>query len=184
MLRRAVCPRSAEMDRDPLCLQVGRLHGAGTPLLRTIMQAYLKLFKPKVYEAKRRLLFVLRDRTKTPLDKLQSVLMDDLQKVWASLAKPHGYEESQVTQFFEVDFVALPSFESSEQEFKQEAHVLRQQFEMFATAAGEEGKLPGSALSLHMAKLWEVISADKDLSLPAQRILVATVRCEEISQVS
>lgn len=49
---------------------VGRESGAGKPLLKTIFQVNLKLFAPTPGARRTVLLFVFRDRTKTPLDKL------------------------------------------------------------------------------------------------------------------
>ena len=42
-------------------------------------------------------------------------------------------------------------------------------------------KLPGQALALSMVKVWEVIKENKDLNLPAHRVMVATIRCKEIA---
>lgn len=46
-------------------------------------------------------------------------------------------------------------------------------------AGGE--KLPGSSLALHMTTIWEVVRANKDLNLPAHRVMVANIRCEQIA---
>lgn len=42
-------------------------------------------------------------------------------------------------------------------------------------------KLPGSSLALHMTTIWEVVRANKDLNLPAHRVMVANIRCEQIA---
>lgn len=46
-------------------------------------------------------------------------------------------------------------------------------------AGGE--KLPSSSLALHMTTIWEVVRANKDLNLPAHRVMVANIRCEQIA---
>lgn len=43
-------------------------------------------------------------------------------------------------------------------------------------------KLPGQALALSMSKVWEVIHHNKDLNLPAHRVMVANIRCSEIAK--
>jgi hypothetical protein len=54
------------------------------------------------------LLFVIRDMTKTPLDKLVEVLEADLNRMWEGLAKPPQYVDSTLQQFFEVGPACLP----------------------------------------------------------------------------
>ncbi len=41
-------------------------------------------------------------------------------------------------------------------------------------------KLPSSTVELNMSKIWEVVRANKDLNLPAHRVMVANIRCDEI----
>lgn len=77
---------------------IGREQGSGKPLLRTVLQVNLKLFRPEATGkgpgegGRTRLMFVLRDRTRTPLEMLRATLEEDLGKMWEGLAKPAGYE--------------------------------------------------------------------------------------------
>ena len=48
------------------------------------------------------LLFVFRDRTKTPLARLVQTWEEDLQQMWASVTKPPQYEGTGFPDFFEV----------------------------------------------------------------------------------
>lgn len=177
------------------CHDVGREQGSGKQLLRTVLQVNLKLFRPEVGGAgagkrKTRLLFVLRDRTKTPLDKLREVLQDDLAKMWAGMSKPAGYEAASLEDFFELDYLSLPNFDLLPEEFEREAGELRDQLAAWAHAnVAPQFQVPGvripaSALSVHMGKAWEVIRADRDLNLPAHRVMVSNIRCEEIAAAS
>ena len=62
----------------------------------------MKLFSPEPDRKRTVLLFVLRDKTKTPLPKLIEVLEADLDRMWDSIAKPQTYQGSKMTDFFEV----------------------------------------------------------------------------------
>jgi hypothetical protein len=164
---------------------VGREAGAGKPLLKTIFQVNLKLFQPSPGARRTVLLFVLRDRTKTPLEKLTETWEADLDRMWAAIAKPAAYENSQISDFFEIQYAALSNYEDRTDEFMAESTLLRRRFT--DDANDDEGllrqsphKLPGQALALSMDKVWEIIHENKDLNLPAHRVMVATIRCEEI----
>lgn len=58
------------------------------------------------------LLFVFRDRTKTPLARLIETWEEDLRQMWASITKPLNYEGCDITDFFEV---CRPSVHVSQQ---------------------------------------------------------------------
>lgn len=60
----------------------------------------LKLSKPS--KQRTVLVFVFRDRTKTPLSKLAEVWSADLDRMWASITKPPEFESSSFHDFFEV----------------------------------------------------------------------------------
>lgn len=162
---------------------VGREAGAGKPLLRTIFQVNLKLFTPDPSKQRTVLLFVFRDRTKTPLQRLIQTWEEDLEQMWASFAKPPQYTDSSFSNFFEVKYSSLPNYEDREEEFMAECVLLRRRF-----AAEEEDtlvrhssdKLPGNSLAMSLKNIWEVIRDQKDLNLPAHKVMVANVRCEEI----
>lgn len=62
----------------------------------------LKLFEPAPGKRRTVLLFVFRDRTKTPLGRLIETWEEDLGRIWAALTKPQQYENTSVTDFFEV----------------------------------------------------------------------------------
>lgn len=48
------------------------------------------------------LLFVFRDRTRTPLEKLIETWEADLQRMWDGIAKPPQYEQHGIHDFFEL----------------------------------------------------------------------------------
>ncbi|GKB37404.1 retrotransposon gag domain, retroviral aspartyl protease [Tanacetum coccineum] len=86
--------------RDILCELA-----ANKPLLKTVFQA-MQLFTPRA----RTLMFVLRDKTKTPLESLESVLIEDIQKIWDSVPKSEAHKHTPLREFFHVQVVALSSY--------------------------------------------------------------------------
>lgn len=107
---------------------VGRETGSGKPLLKTIFQVNLKLFQPSPGARRTVLLFVLRDRTKTPLERLKETWEADLNRMWAAIAKPPAYEESTIADFFDVQYAALSNYEDRTEEFMAETTLLRRRF--------------------------------------------------------
>ncbi|KAM4101399.1 hypothetical protein ACJW30_05G140600 [Castanea mollissima] len=142
------------------CHDIGREHAANRPLLKTVFQVMMRLFSPR----KTTLLFVIRDKTKTPLELLEPVLREDIQK---------------------VEITALSSYEEKEENFKEEVAQLRQRFFHSISPGGlagdRRGVVPASGFSFSAQQIWKVIKENKDLDLPAHKIMVATVRCEEIA---
>ncbi len=67
-----------------------------------VAQVNLKLFAPDPNKARTILLFVFRDRTKTPLPRLIQTWEEDLAQMWDSIPKPTQYEGNAFTDFFEV----------------------------------------------------------------------------------
>lgn len=66
------------------------------------LQVNLKLFTPAPNKRRTVLLFVFRDRTRTPLARLIETWEEDLRQMWASITKPPNYEGCDITDFFEV----------------------------------------------------------------------------------
>ncbi|PNX86868.1 protein root hair defective 3, partial [Trifolium pratense] len=63
--------------------------------------------------------------------------------------------------------------------------ILRQRFCNSIAPGGLAGDrcgvVPASAFSLSAQRIWKVIRKNKDLDLPAHKVLVATLRCEAIA---
>nr|CAD1824264.1 unnamed protein product [Ananas comosus var. bracteatus] len=163
------------------CHDIGREQAANKPLLKTVFQVMMRLFSPR----KTTLLFVIRDKTKTPLENLERVLREDIQKIWDSVSKPQAHKETPLSDFFNVDVVGLSSFEEKEELFKEQVASLRQRFNHSINPGGlagdRRGVVPASGFSFSAQQMWKVIKENKDLDLPAHKVMVATVRCEEIA---
>ncbi|KAH9795739.1 protein ROOT HAIR DEFECTIVE 3 [Citrus sinensis] len=142
------------------CHDIGREQAANKPLLKTVFQVMMRLFSPR----KTTLLFVIRDKTKTPLEYLEPILREDIQK---------------------VEVTALSSYEEKEGQFKEQVAELRQRFFHSISPGGlagdRQGVVPASGFSFSAQQIWRVIKENKDLDLPAHKVMVATVRCEEIA---
>ncbi|KAK9066113.1 hypothetical protein SSX86_015515 [Deinandra increscens subsp. villosa] len=163
------------------CHDIGREQAANKPLLKTVFQVMLRLFSPR----KTTLMFVIRDKTRTPLENLEPVLREDIQKIWDSVPKPEAHKQTPLSEFFNVEVVALSSFEEKEEQFKEQVASLRQRFfhsiAPNGLAGDRRGVVPASGFSFSAQQIWEVIKENKDLDLPAHKVMVATVRCEEIA---
>ncbi|XP_027334316.1 protein ROOT HAIR DEFECTIVE 3 isoform X2 [Abrus precatorius] len=144
------------------CHDIGREQAANKPLLKTVFQVMMRLFSPR----KTTLLFVIRDKTRTPLENLEPVLREDIQKIWDSVPKPQAHKETPLSEFFNVA-------------------SLRQRFHQSIAPGGlagdRRGVVPASGFSFSSQQIWKIIKENKDLDLPAHKVMVATVRCEEIA---
>ncbi|XVF27210.1 hypothetical protein REPUB_Repub14bG0087500 [Reevesia pubescens] len=163
------------------CHDIGREQAANKPLLKTVFQVMTRLFSPR----KTTLLFVIRDKTKTPLDYLEPILKEDIQKIWNAVSKPESHKDTPLSEFFNVEVTALSSFEEKEELFKEQVAQLRQRFFNSISPGGlagdRRGVVPASGFSFSAQQIWKVIKENKDLDLPAHKVMVATVRCEEIA---
>ncbi|KAI3727323.1 hypothetical protein L1987_67136 [Smallanthus sonchifolius] len=163
------------------CHDIGREQAANKPLLKTVFQVMLRLFSPR----KTTLMFVIRDKTRTPLENLEPVLREDIQKIWDSVPKPEAHKHTPLSEFFNVQVVALSSYEEKEEQFKEQVANLRQKFFQSIVPGGlagdRRGVVPASGFSFSAQQIWKVIRENKDLDLPAHKVMVATVRCEEIA---
>uniref|UniRef100_A0A453JR36 GB1/RHD3-type G domain-containing protein n=1 Tax=Aegilops tauschii subsp. strangulata TaxID=200361 RepID=A0A453JR36_AEGTS len=84
------------------CHDIGREQAANKPLLKTVFQ--------------------------TPLEHLEPVLREDIQKIWNSVPKPEAHKDTPLSEFFNVEVTALPSFEEKEEQFREQVQQLRQRF--------------------------------------------------------
>ncbi|GMI86019.1 RHD-like2 [Hibiscus trionum] len=163
------------------CHDIGREQAANKPLLKTVFQVMMRLFSPR----KTTLLFVVRDKTKTPLEYLEPILREDIQKIWNAVSKPESHKDTPLSEFFNVEVTALSSFEEKEDLFKEQVAELRQRFFNSISPGGlagdRQGVVPASGFSFSAQQIWKVIKENKDLDLPAHKVMVATVRCEEIA---
>ncbi|KAM3272111.1 hypothetical protein ACQJBY_042352 [Aegilops geniculata] len=86
---------------------------------------------------------------------------------------------------FQVEVTALPSFEEKEEQFREQVQQLRQRFANSIAPGGlagdRRGVVPASGFLFSSQQIWKIIRENKDLDLPAHKVMVATVRCDEIA---
>ncbi|CAK7336933.1 unnamed protein product [Dovyalis caffra] len=161
---------------------IGLEHAASRPLLRTVFQVMKRLFKPR----KKTLFFVIRDHTKTPFEYLETTLLEDIEKIWDAVAEPETHGSAALSDFFNVEITALSSYEFEEEKFKQQVAQLRQRFVHSVYPGGLVGDRrevePASVFSIRAETIWKTIKDNKDLDLPALKVMVAAVRCEEVAE--
>lgn len=110
--------------------QVGLYQGANMGLLKTVFEVNLQLFlKDKQSSPRSLLFFVIRDHLgTTPLANLRTTLIQDLTKIWSSISKPQGLEQSRIEDYFDFGFAALPHKILQAEKFTQEVQILGSRF--------------------------------------------------------
>jgi len=128
------------------------------------------------------LAFVIRDKTKTPMEKLQEILLEDVQAIWSSIEKPASYKDAGFRDLFDTHFIGLPSYELSEQAFTEACEGFRQLFSTDCLLPPDGSKIPGSGFALDLGNMWDMINKNRDINIPAHRILVAQMRCGQVAR--
>jgi protein SEY1 len=145
------------------------------------------------------LLFVIRDHTgRTPLPNLRNSLINNLTRIWASISKPAGLEESRIEDYFDFAFAALPHKLLQPELFEAEVTKLGARFREGYKDPKKIGlldeatqplllpeyhrRIPADGFPLYAKGVWEQIMANKDLDLPTQQELLAQFRCVEIAR--
>ncbi|KAH6695812.1 RHD3/Sey1, partial [Plectosphaerella plurivora] len=178
--------------------QVGLYNGANMGLLKTVFEVNLQLFlKDKQSNIRSLLFFVIRDHLGvTPLAALRNTLVQDLSKIWTSISKPPGLENSRIEDYFDFGFAALPHKILQPDKFTTEVQKLGTRFTAGHRTQGDasqefEGglflpeyhrRIPADGFSVYAEGVWDQIVNNKDLDLPTQQELLAQFRCDEISR--
>ena len=163
------------------CNDLGREVASGKPLLKVVFQVNLRLFTPR----KTTLLFVIRDKSRTPEDRLLETLREDLRRIWDGITKPERHESSSFEDFFHLEFVALSHYEHAREGFVRDCEKMRRRFfvdEDVDAANDVSAAVPASGLAVSLREAWRAVRENRDLDLPAHGVMVATVRCEEIAR--
>ncbi|KAF2800463.1 root hair defective 3 GTP-binding protein [Melanomma pulvis-pyrius CBS 109.77] len=180
--------------------QVGLYQGANMGLLKTVFEVNLQLFVKDSKTIPRSLLFfVIRDHLgTTPLQNLQNTLVQDLAKLWSTISKPKGLENSRIEDYFDFAFVALPHKILQPEKFEAEVEKLSTRFREGYNDPKTSGlideadlpiflpqyhrRIPADGFPTYAAGVWDQIVNNKDLDLPTQQELLAQFRCDEISR--
>ncbi|PHU02593.1 Protein ROOT HAIR DEFECTIVE 3 -like protein 1 [Capsicum chinense] len=123
----------------------------------------------------------------TPLENLEPVLQENIQKLWDSDPKLQAHKGTPLSDFFNVEVVALSSYQEKEEQFKEQVAILRQRsiHSIAPDRLGGDRRAVVLALGFTFSakEIWNIANENKDLDLPAHKVMVATVRCEEIFQL-
>ncbi|XP_016648192.1 PREDICTED: protein ROOT HAIR DEFECTIVE 3 homolog 2-like [Prunus mume] len=156
------------------------LDGQDKPFLETFFQVVMRFGIPR----KTTLLFVIHDSSKTPFQHWHPGSRKFILNIWNGVPKLHAYKSTRFSDFFSEEVVVLSSYEEKEK-FKEEVTELRQRLSHSISPGGfagdRRGLVPASGFSFSAQQIWKVIKENKDLDLPAHKVMVATVRCEEIA---
>jgi protein SEY1 len=142
---------------------------------------------------------VIRDHTgRTPLQNLRSSLHNNLTRIWSSISKPKGLENSKIEDYFDFAFAALPHKLLQPELFESEVAKLGARFRDGYKDPKKEGlvdeaqqplllqeyhrRIPADGFADYAEAVWEQIMTNKDLDLPTQQELLAQFRCVEIAR--
>lgn len=180
---------------------VGRYNAANMSLLKTVMELDLQLFfggsanhstgengqpagsprKQRMH--KTRLLFVLRDHVSSPFETLCGTLTADINNIWNTISKPEAAAGTPVTDYFDLDFFALPHKVLMENEFTAKGAELRRRFQENEVFLDEYCRgVAADGFSEYARSVWETIRANRELDIPSQKEMLAHVRCEQIAK--
>ncbi|KAL2259200.1 hypothetical protein VTK26DRAFT_7204 [Humicola hyalothermophila] len=176
--------------------QVGLYQGANMGLLKTVFEVNLQLFlKDKQSQTRSLLFFVIRDHIgNTPLANLRDTLIQDLTRIWSTIAKPQGLENSKIDDYFDFAFAALPHKILQPDKFLAEVEKLGTRFQAGHRSTKDQEfvggvflpeyhrRIPADGLSVYAEGVWDQIVNNKDLDLPTQQELLAQFRCDEIAR--
>lgn len=182
---------------------VGRYNAANMSLLKTVMELDLQLFfggaaavppegaehkdriseggKPRMH--KTRLLFVLRDHVSSPFETLCNTLRTDVDNIWNTISKPDAARDTPITNYFDIDFFALPHKVLMADMFQSKGAELRRRFHENEVFLEEYSRgVAADGFAAYAEGVWETIRANRELDIPSQKEMLAHVRCEQIAK--
>jgi hypothetical protein len=125
---------------------------------------------------------------------LRDTLIQDLTRIWSTIAKPQGLENSKIEDYFDFGFAALPHKILQPEKFLEEVDKLSTRFTAGHRSTKDQEyvggvflpeyhrRIPADGLSVYAEGVWDQIANNKDLDLPTQQELLAQFRCDEISR--
>jgi len=167
---------------------IGRYTASNYGILQTCFEVNLSIFQGG--QGKTILLFVIRDhvRETSPFEALKAKLIDGVHHVWSKVRKPEQFQNAPVSDFFEFEFCSLPHKVLQPQSFTEGVMELKSRFAdpsssryLFNTPFHGKKSVPSDGFAKYAHNVWETIRTNKDVNLPSQREMLATFRCDEIS---
>ena len=163
---------------------VGRYTASNYGVLKIVFEMNLKLFEQKT--AKKIIIFLRDfDSTINQKDKIESLILEDIHKIWKEIRIPEAYAGKGPEHFFSFEFITLPHLIYRENDFKDEIANLRKRLDkngenyLFNNLSSIKN-VPADGLKQYVSQIWTDILNDKDLDIPSQREMLANYRCTEI----
>eukprot|EP01104_Vermistella_antarctica_P012650 TRINITY_DN3703_c1_g2_i1.p1 TRINITY_DN3703_c1_g2~~TRINITY_DN3703_c1_g2_i1.p1 ORF type:complete len:806 (+),score=215.04 TRINITY_DN3703_c1_g2_i1:97-2514(+) len=165
---------------------IGRYNAANYALLKTVFELNLQLFAGSG-KSKTLLMFCIRDHVSSPLATLKGTIVKDMATIWEGLIKPDQFQNSAVSDFFDFSFTSLPHKVLEPERFTTEVERLKSWFfnkdvPEYVWTGEYSTDVPSDGFPAYAEGIWDVIKSNKDLDLPTQKEMLATYRCEEISE--
>jgi len=153
-------------------------------VLKIVFEMNLKLFQQNT--AKKIIIFLRDfDATRNKKDKIESLILEDIKKIWSEIKIPEAYAGKGPEHFFSFEFITMPHLIYREKEFKEEIVNLKKRFDKddpnyFFKNLSSIKNVPADGLKQYVNQIWTDILNDKDLDIPSQREMLANYRCTEI----
>eukprot|EP01137_Pigoraptor_chileana_P037477 Opistho-2@34612 len=165
---------------------VGRYTASNYGLLKTVFDIHLQLFQQE-NAPKTLLVFVLRDHTTTPIERLADILRNDMDTIWQDLSKPDRFVNSRIADFFDLDFVSLPHKELQTDKFFSSVASFKDRFinksaEDYFFQERYHKRIPADGFFTYAGGIWDTIINNKDVDIPTQKEMLANYRCDEIAE--
>ena len=163
---------------------VGRYTASNYGVLKIVFEMNLKLFEQKT--AKKIIIFLRDfDASRNKKDKIESLILEDIKKIWSEIKIPEQYAGKGPESFFSFEFITLPHLIYKAQDFKDEIQNLRKRLDKndenyFFSNLSSIKNVPADGLKQYVTQIWNDILNDKDLDIPSQRQMLANYRCTEI----
>ena len=163
---------------------VGRYTASNYGVLKIVFEMNLKLFEQKT--AKKIIIFLRDfDPNRNRKDKIESLILEDIHKIWKEIKLPEKFEGKGPENFFSFEFITLPHLIYCKNDFDKEIENLRQRLDKtnekyFFSNLSSIKNVPADGLKQYVNQIWKEILSDKDLDIPSQREMLANYRCTEI----
>ncbi|CAD8066532.1 unnamed protein product [Paramecium primaurelia] len=152
-------------------------------IIKIIMQQNLKLFQQ---DSVKHIIFVVRDWDEDAnYEEASRRLNGYLLNIWNEIPKPDQYKETDFHELFSVQVVTLVYYkmkkEFADQTNELHSKLANQQDPNFIFKDYDyEKNVRWSDMPQYLSNIWEVISNNKDLNLPNEKILISNMRCQQI----
>ncbi|CAD8096292.1 unnamed protein product [Paramecium sonneborni] len=152
-------------------------------IIKIIMQQNLKLFQQ---DTVKHIIFVVRDWDEDAnYEEASRRLNGYLLNIWKEIPKPDQYRETDFNQLFRVQVVTLVYYKMKK-EFAEQTNELHSKLtnnqdpNFIFSNFDYEKNVRWSDMPQYLSNIWEVISNNKDLNLPNEKILISNMRCQQI----